>query len=242
MSAYNVIVVDDDINQARIVESMVLDHDSGVEFNIDICTSLQEFEARLKKGYSPQIVFMDIAFENEGPRGENGIDAARKLLADHRCVQLIYVTGHVEYCSRVYRTEHVYFLLKPIDKDDFADALDKALANLKARSMRPFGVKVGGRIIRVVPSDIEYIESDRRKVRIHTAEGVIEAYESLSGIESKLPSVFVQCHKSFLVNMEKVVEMRSDGLDLVSGATIPVSQKRSRETRDAFTNYLLARM
>ncbi len=242
MSTYNVIIVDDDATQARIVESMVRGHDAGIEFRIDICTSLRDFETRLRQGYNPQIVFMDIAFESEGDRADAGIEAARKLLADRYGVQLIYVTGHIEYCSRVYRTDHVYFLLKPIVKEDFEDALNKALINIKNRTMRPFGVKVGGRIMRVVPSDIEYIESDRRKVRIHTTDGVIEAYESLGSIGAKLPSVFVQCHKSFLVNMEKVVEMRSDGLDLVSGATVPVSQKRSRETRDAFMTYLLERL
>lgn len=242
MSAYNVIIVDDDVSQARIVESMVNDHDAGIEFRIDICTSLLEFETRLKQGYAPQIVFMDISFESEGGRGDNGIECARRLLAGRHGVQLIYTTGHVEYCSRVYRTDHVYFLLKPIKQEELDEALDKAIANIKSRSVRPFGIKVGGRIMRVVPGDIEYIESDRRKVRIHTVDGVIEAYESLGSIESKLPSVFVQCHKSFLVNMEKVVEMRSDGLDLVSGATIPVSQKRSRETREAFMTYLLERL
>lgn len=163
------------------------------------------------------------------------------MLADRHGVQLIYMTSHAECCSRVYRTDHVCLLLKPIDKDDFDDALEKAIVNIENSLMRPFGVKMGGRTIRVVPSEIEYIKFERRKVHIHLTDSVIEAYESLSKIEAMLPSAFIQCHKSYLVNMEKIVEMRYDGVDLVSGATIPVSQKRSRYTRDAFTNYLLRR-
>lgn len=107
---------------------------------------------------------------------------------------------------------------------------------------RPFGVKVGGRIMRVLPADIEFVESDRRKVRIHLAGQVIEAYESLGGIARKLPDSFVQCHKSFLVNMDKIAEMRSDQIDLLSGATVPISQKRSRITREAFMDFLRERL
>ena len=244
MNAYSVMIVDDDIEQARLVEGMVKDHDATAEFHIDICTSLTEFDERMKRGYTPQIVLMGIVFkgEDEGSRGYDGIDAARRLLADRHGVQLIYMTSHAEYCSRVYRTDHVYLLLKPIVKADFDDALEKAIVNIESGLTRPFGVKVGGRTIRVVPSEIEYIKSERRKVRIHLTDSVIEVYESLGNIETMLPSVFIQCHKSYLVNLEKIVEMRCDGVDLVSGATIPVSQKRSRATRDAFTNYLRHRL
>lgn len=244
MNTYSVMIVEDSVEQARVIESMVMASKVEADFRIETCTSLAEFEQRLKKGYTPQIVFMDVVFEesSKNSRLADGIEASRQLLAARRGVQLIYTTGHAEYCTRAYRTEHVYFLLKPIETEAFEDALEKAVCNIRARAERPFGVKVGGRIMRVVPGDIEYIESDRRKVRIHTANDVIEAYESLGGIASKLPTTFVQCHKSFLVNMECVVELRSDGVDLASGITVPVSQKRSRETRDAFMAYLLERM
>lgn len=244
MNTYSVMIVEDSVEQSRIIEELVSSSKIEADFVVETCASLADFEQCLKKGYTPQIVFMDVVFEDaaKGGRFEDGIEASRRLLNGRHGVQLIYVTGHAEYCTRAYRTEHVYFLLKPIEPEDFEDALEKAVCNIRARSSRPFGVKVGGRIMRVVPSEIVYIESDRRKVRIHTADDVIEAYESLGGIASKLPDTFVQCHKSFLVNMESIVELRSDGVDLVSGLTVPVSQKRSRDTRDAFMAYLLERM
>ena len=185
---------------------------------------------------------MDVVLEDSAGSAGNGITAVQKLLQQCPGVQVIYVTGHVEYCTRVYRTSHVYFLTKPLQPEDFTDALDKAIENLEERIARPFGVKVGGRIMRVLPADIEFVESDRRKVRIHLADQVIEAYESLGGISRKLPGTFVQCHKSFLVNMEKIAEMRSDQIDLLSGATIPISQKRSRPTREAFMDFLKERL
>lgn len=241
MSEYNVMIIDDQAEQAEIVGDLIRKTDVRASFAVESCASIEAFEEMLSKGYLPEIVFMDVSL-SEASDAENGIDAACRLLAGRPGVQLVYVTGHSEYCTRAYRTEHVYFLLKPLSRVDFEDALEKAVFNLQERSARPFGVKVGGRIMRVVPSEIDYIESDRRKVRIFVGDQVIEAYESLGGIFQKLPSTFVQCHKSFLVNIEKVVEMRSDAVVLASGDVIPVSQKRSRVTREAFAEYLLGRI
>ena len=242
MNTVSVLVVDDDREQAHALERMQEQYPTLKTFEVEICTSLAALDERLRRGFSPDIVFMDVVLEDSAGSAGNGITAVQKLLQQCPGVQVIYVTGHVEYCTRVYRTSHVYFLTKPLQPEDFTDALDKAIENLEERIARPFGVKVGGRIMRVLPADIEFVESDRRKVRIHLADQVIEAYESLGGISRKLPGTFVQCHKSFLVNMEKIAEMRSDQIDLLSGATIPISQKRSRPTREAFMDFLKERL
>ena len=242
MNTVSVLVVDDDISQAQALERLLGQYPTRKAFEVEICTSLEAVDERLRHGLVPDIVFMDVVFDGSDGSSANGITAVQKLLKQCPGVQVIYVTGHVEYCTRVYRTSHVYFLTKPLQTEDFDDALGKALENLERRIARPFGVKVGGRIMRVLPADIEFVESDRRTVRIHLAGQVIEAYESLGGIARKLPDSFVQCHKSFLVNMDKIAEMRSDQIDLLSGATVPISQKRSRITREAFMDFLRERL
>lgn len=242
MNTVSVLVVDDDISQAQALERLLGQYPTRKAFEVEICTSLEAVDERLRHGLVPDIVFMDVVFDGSDGSSANGITAVQKLLKQCLGVQVIYVTGHVEYCTRVYRTSHVYFLTKPLQTEDFDDALGKTLENLERRIARPFGVKVGGRIMRVLPADIEFVESDRRKVRIHLAGQVIEAYESLGVIARKLPDSFVQCHKSFLVNMDKIAEMRSDQIDLLSGATVPISQKRSRITREAFMDFLRERL
>lgn len=241
MADYNVMIVDDSPEQAEVVMSFIRKTDVKAAFAVDTCASIADLESAIAKGYLPEIVFMDVSL-SEQDGAEDGIEASRRLFAGRPGVQLIYVSGHSEFCTRAYRTEHVYFLLKPLSRTEFEDALEKAVCNLEARAARPFGVKVGGRIMRVIPSDIDYVESDRRKVRIFMGDQVIEAYESLAGILQKLPRTFTQCHKSFLVNIEKVTEVRSDAVVLSSGVVVPVSQKRSRLTREAFAAYLLERM
>ena len=41
--------------------------------------------------------------------------------------QVVYVTGHAEYCTKVYDTDHVSFLLKPVGRTELRAALKKAI-------------------------------------------------------------------------------------------------------------------
>lgn len=240
MGEFKVLIVDDELERARSIGDMVKCAQMADSFQVEACVGLAQLRELLAKSYQPQIVFMGLSLAGEGQVGEfhDGVDVARSLQSQHPGAQLIYVASGAEHPSRMYLTEHVYCLHEPVSAEELEEALAKSTENIRARSMRPFGVKAGGRIVRITPADIVYIESDRRKVRIFMEDEVVEAYESLSGIASVLPETFIQCHKSFLVNMEKVVEMRGNSLDLVTGDTIPISQKRSRFARETFLEYL----
>lgn len=256
MKHYKVAIVDDDAVQAAALAELVGRCVVPAHLEASMFESLGAFEASLENEV-PDIVFMDIVFPSEAVQGDEesasagftaarenlaGIDAVSQLLEEHEGVQVIYVTGYIDLCTRVYRTRHISFLPKPVNEADLEEALCRAVDNLNERVVRPFALKVGGRIMSVDPADVEYIESDRRKVRVFLHDRVIEAYESLSSITHKLPGTFVQCHKSFVVNMDCIAEMRSDAVDMRSGATLPVSQKRRRESREAFAEHLRARL
>lgn len=174
----------------------------------------------------------------------------RDLFPDGTETQVIYVTGYIEYCTPVYETPHIYFLAKPVKQRYLNDALEKALGNLSEIASRndpaqastsPYVVlQVRGRSVVVECDDVEYLESERRKVRFHTEDEVVESYCTLAEAAELLPDTFLQCHKSFIVNMDKVVEIGKDGILMRSGDVVPVSQKRRREVKEALLNYLKA--
>ena len=51
---------------------------------------------------------------------------------------------------------------------------------------------------------IQYIQKDGMKVIFHTDTRDYETYSSFKKIMSQLPSQFVQCHKSYIVNTKKI--------------------------------------
>ena len=91
----------------------------------------------------------------------------------------------------------------------------------------------------VDPSQIEYVESERRKVHLHTVSGdSVETYATLGQMLDMLPESFVQCHKSYLVNMACIEELRTGNVLLRSGREVPVSQRQRKGVRDAFFHYV----
>ena len=54
---------------------------------------------------------------------------------------------------------------------------------------------------------IQYIQKDGMKVIFHTDTRVYETYSSFKKIMSQLPSQFVQCHKSYIVNTKKITDV-----------------------------------
>lgn len=235
---YNVVIVENDREQARMLEDMVRRHPRGAAFQISHVERVDELAQRASSGTTGgcpiDILFMDICLSD----GEDGVEAVKRLFPEGCRTQVIYVSGYAEHCVRVYQSEHTYFLLKPVDSDDLFDAIDKALDNIAHWVSRPIGLSVGGDILRVDPSHIEYVESARRKIRVRIDGRDVEAYGSLSRMMEVLPDTFLQCHKSFIVNIPRIAELRSGELVMLSGARIPVSQKRRRAVKEELLGYL----
>lgn len=236
---YQVVIVEDDAAQAEILCRMIERSPRGGEVAITHIADVSSLTARLAEDSPVDILMMDIEL---GASDTNGIDLVKRCVPAGCGTQVIYVTGFIEYCTSVYRTDHVYFLSKPVAQDDLNDALNRAFERIQTRASKPLSIRLGGRVVLVAPGDIGYIESDRRKVHIHTRSEDIETYGSLSDLATELPASFIQCHKSFLVNMDHVKELRADGVLLSWGKTIPVSQKRRKLVREAIFAHIQAKL
>lgn len=86
------------------------------------------------------------------------------------------------------------------------------------------------------PDEIRYIESKGRLLRVHGSVNVT-SYLTLERVATALPSTFIHCHKSYLVNSDYVRAFTGDRLILLSGESIPVSQRRASLTRAALVQY-----
>ena len=65
-----------------------------------------------------------------------------------------------------------------------------------------------------------------------------QTYATLGQMLDMLPECFVQCHKSYLVNMACIVELRPGSVLLRSGREVPVSQRQRTSVRDSFFHYV----
>ena len=120
---YQVVIVEDDAAQAEIIRSMIECSPRGGELAIEHVVDAESLTARLAEEPAIDVLVMDIEL---GSEDANGIDLVKRYFPAGCGTQVIYVTGFVEYCTSVYRTEHLYFLVKPFAQDDLDDALSRA--------------------------------------------------------------------------------------------------------------------
>lgn len=232
-------IVEDDAVQAELAARMAKASPYAPLLSVMRLDGPAALEGHLASGGQVDILLTDIELS---PEGADGVEMVRRLFPDGCGTQVIYFTGHIEHCTRVYQTQHVYFLTKPVDQRDFEGALGKALANLADGDGSGGGVltvKSGGDVFRVPLGRVSHIESDRRKLIVHRAgAGPLTTYASLSDVADGLPRTFVRCHKSFYVNLDYVAELNGLDIRLVSGGVVPVSQRRRASVREALLSHL----
>lgn len=189
--------------------------------------------------FSPDIALLDIKLCEE-----NGIALARELFPLHSGTVVIFITGYIEYCTDVYEAEHIYFLLKPLQRQQLHKALSKAGAVLEAtRSVSPvFYLRTGGSVRCIALSDVLYIESFYRKLHVCMAHETLTYYASFSCLPSEVSQKLIRCHKSFLVNPEHVISMNGDSFLMDNSTPVPISHRCRPEARQTYLDFLAKRM
>lgn len=231
---YRVVIVEDNEVEAAELAAMITASSCAKELGPAVVA--HDAASGLEAIHSGcDILFTDILLGNERV---NGIDLVVALASRMPATQVIYMSGCLEYAPDLYRTKHTWFLAKPFEQVKLEAALCRALENLSRERSAPLLVRNNGSLIQMVPERVMYVESDRRKVRIHEAERTVEIYSKLSEIEHSLPNQFVRCHKSFLVNMDCIAELNSTSVAMSNGDVIPVSQRCRKMLHDRFVEHV----
>lgn len=229
------VIVDDNEVIASHLAKDAAAHPRAAELHIITLHSGLELRKHVASGTRIDILLTDIQLGEE----ENGIELVDELFGIGSATQIIYATGFTEYCTPVYRTPHISFLLKPYRIEDFNESLDRAIDSLAASKAKPISIKTANGIVAIDPKRILYVESSRHNLNIHTVDGVFRTYSTLAKLLEILPDYFFSCHKSFAVNLNMVGELNANGFLLRDRKTlIPVSQARRKASKEAFTAFL----
>ena len=113
-----------------MLRSMLSKYPGRSRLDVDIISGVTTFEALMASDDRIDIFITDIDLGEGNP---SGIELVRRYFPAGSPTKVIYISGHVEFCTSVYQTEHTYFLLKPINQSDL-DAPTKAACALTLRS------------------------------------------------------------------------------------------------------------
>ena len=185
-------------------------------------------------------VFLDISMP-----GMDGIELATLLTKLAEPPEIIFVTAHERHALAAYGIGAVDYLLKPLRAERLAAALSKVSRLASADeagarspdSMAALPVESAGRTRFVRRVDVRFVEAHGDYVRLHTPAGVHPVRMPISRLEEYWAGAgFVRVHRSFLISLGFVVELRSDSVGGLLAHTdvgdVPVSRRHGRELRE----------
>jgi two-component system, LytTR family, response regulator len=215
MTSLRVLVVDD-VELARQKIVRLLTFNDGIEVIGTAANGMEMIDAvaRLR----PTLLMLDISMPEQ-----DGISALLKIPSENRPL-VIFVTAHEEFALTAFRVNAVDYLLKPIEPALLTEGLARARRRL-AEGMNQSSSKVSAasppvRItvrtdtgLRVVLlDDINWVEAVRNYVAIHLPGETLIVRSTLQRILGQLdPLVFAYAHRSAVVNVRKVRELRPFG-------------------------------
>lgn len=224
----NVLIADDD-PLVRGSMRALLEAEADIELIGESANGKEAVEDIRRLG--PDLVFLDV----EMPQMD-GISVVKELDAE-RMPSVIFVTAHQEYAVGAFELHALDYLLKPFGKERFREALQRGRQRIASRDTieqarrfvsllhelpspnaiggQPlrhpdrFLVKADGREIFVRTADIRWMEAAGNYVRLHTAEGVHLIRDTMTSLAERLnPDRFVRIHRSTIVNLDEIAELR----------------------------------
>lgn len=205
--------------------------------NIRVITTYIENSEEYLFKYDRQNVF-DIILLDVCMKDMNGMELAHEIRKSDRNVQIVFLTGNAEYVFEGYEIGAVRYLIKPVDENELAKALDACMEKLGSSREDYLTIKYQGENVRLSRSEIIFVKVDGHYLQMRTADKEYEWKASLKEMMSKLDPVrFVMANRSAVVNLEFVDKITREECILENGETIPVSRGAYGPLNDAFMKY-----
>ncbi|HXY24304.1 MAG TPA: LytTR family DNA-binding domain-containing protein [Candidatus Acidoferrum sp.] len=232
---FGALIVDDE-DLARVVIRELLSTHPEIEILAECGNGFEAVKAVAE--HKPDLIFLDVQMPKL-----TGFDVLELIGAE---VPVIFVTAYDQYAMRAFDVHAVDYLLKPVGRERFEAALERAkgrvgekmpaAAELAAAARAPqqflerLVVKDGTKVTLIPVAKLDYAEAQDDYVALASQGKKHLKQQTIAGLEACLdPSAFVRIHRSYIVNLERVARIEPYGKDsrlaiLADGTRLPVSK------------------
>ena len=242
------LIVDDEAPARRRIRRLL-----GAERDIVIAGECGDGDAALAliARERPDLVFLDVQMPERG-----GFDVL-KALPPAPLPAILFVTAHDRYALRAFDVHAVDYLLKPFTAERFRTAMARArdwvslktagagveslAATLRSQpayvSRLPVRTATGTVFIDL--ASVDWMDAADNYVRLHVRDREYLVRETLASLETQLdPARFVRVHRSAIVQLDRVVEIRAEThgdaeVRLRDGARVAVSRTWRAHVQEA---------
>ncbi len=232
-------IVDDEDLARQVLREFLSSHPE-IEIVAECANGFEAVKSAAELG--PDLMFLDIQMPKL-----DGFEVL-ELIGSKRAV--IFVTAYDTFAIKAFEVHAIDYLLKPISAERFNAALERAKERLSgkvpsaplqaielAASARPpsqyldrIPVRDGTSVFIIPVAKLDYAEAQDDYVALVSAGRKHLKQQTISSLEAALdPSRFLRIHRSYIVNLERVVKIEPFGKDthvavLAGGVQLPVSR------------------
>jgi two-component system, LytTR family, response regulator len=234
----NILIIDDEIAAGNILKILIEKH-LTTECNIQYCNSAKA-ALEVLPIFKPSLIMLDI----EMPK-QSGFDFLN--MASESNFDVIFTTAYDQYAIKAIRFSALDYLLKPIDKLDLQNAINRhiikkqnqdqqllvsnLITNLQQKDPKDFKLALSTNegVFFYDPSEILYCEGENNYTRFTFSKNkpmlvskTLGEYEDLLAEHG-----FLRIHKSHLVNAKFVCKVDKEGMVLMTdGKELAISKRR----------------
>lgn len=232
---WKALIVDDEELARHVIREFLQSH-GEIEIAAECANGMEAVKAVAE--HRPNLMFLDVQMPKL-----TGFDVLELIGTD---VPVIFVTAYDQYAMRAFEVHAVDYLLKPIGRERFEAALERAKSRMGAKlppafelsaAARPpqqflerLVVKDGTKVTLIPVGKLDYAEAQDDYLALASQGKKHLKQQTIAGLEAGLnPDSFVRIHRSYIVNLERVVRIEPYGKDsrlaiLNDGTRLPVSR------------------
>ena len=229
------LIVDDEELARQVLRELLAAHPE-IQILAECANGFEAVKAVAE--HKPDLLFLDVQMPKL-----SGFDVLELI---ERNIAVIFVTAYDQYAMKAFEVHAVDYLLKPIGRERFEAALERAKIRIgekmppveqlvtAARPPQQFleriVVRDGTRVTLIPVAKLDYVEAQDDYVALATHGAKHLKQQTIASVEAGLdPARFVRIHRSYIVNFERVVRIEPYGKDsrlaiLGDGTRLPVSR------------------
>ena len=183
----------------------------------------------------PDLVLLDIDMP-----GMTGMELAAELSSEKVRTLIVFVTAHDELVYDSFKYHPFAFVRKKFLQEELRNVLQDCQKEIDGRtSKKRFVFQNGSQLVNLAQSEILYFEGQANYLAIHTVDGDYRMRSTMSAVEKELgDSGFLRIHKGFLVNLEHVRILKTEGLELDSGGLLPIGKSYSEAAKKSILRFM----
>ncbi|MBQ7596019.1 MAG: response regulator transcription factor [Clostridia bacterium] len=223
-------ICDDIKTDAESVYHLIRQYEAEKNIETD-CRIFCTYEEMLRSGTDYDVFVLDYKMP-----GMNGMDFARRMretYSDDKTV--IFVTSFPEIVYEAFEVRTHRFLIKPIEKTKFFEALD-ACFKPSAINKKTI-IKSDGKTELLDFEDVMYFESDKNNIRVYlrSKTNCLSWRKTITSAEEDLKKYgFFRVHRAYLVNLYQVKSFDNKYITMSNGEDIPISAKKHADFCKAY--------